>query len=477
MRYIGGDQGDQLTREVRAVASGALPSGDPVVVNSDGTVGVISSSVGTAVVFEEANSSYIGSAFDPVLNRVVVAYSVGGNGECVVGTVSGNTISFGTPVVYSSGSSTYYNSVVFDSLNDKIVIAYAGASFYGTAIVGTVSGTSISFGSPTIFQSSTSEYLSATFDSNSNKVVVAWKDSGNSGTGTSIVGTVSGTGISFGSTSVYNAGNTDWVTTTFDSNLNKVVIAYRDIGNSLYGTAIIGTVSGTSISFGSEVVFNSAQVRHNFATFDSNSNKVVIAYRDEGNSSYGTAIVGTVSGTSISFGSEVVYETAASEYISSSFDSNSNKVIIAYNDAGNSDYGTVVVGTVSGTSISFDTPVVFEEGDTRYITTVFDSNENKVAITYADSSNLAYGTSVVYDFLSADRPLTSENFIGFAQSGFPDTGNAVIDSKGAINDKQSGLTPGQAYYVQTDGTLSTTADNPSVFAGTAVAANKIIVEG
>ena len=35
----------------------------------------------------------------------------------------------------------------------------------------------------------------------------------------------------------------------------KVVIAYSDMDNSFYGTAIVGTVSGTSISFGTPVVF------------------------------------------------------------------------------------------------------------------------------------------------------------------------------------------------------------------------------
>ena len=41
----------------------------------------------------------------------------------------------------------------------------------------------------------------------------------------------------------------------------------------------------------------------------------------------------------------------------------------------------------------------------------------------------------------------------------------------------SSLTAGQSYYVQTDGTLSTTAGDPSVFAGTAVSATKLIVKG
>jgi len=73
--------------------------------------------------------------------------------------------------------------------------------------------------------------------------------------------------------------------------------------------------------------------------------------------------------------------------------------------------------------------------------------------------------------------LTSENYIGIASNGYPDTAWATIDVQGAINDRQSGLTAGQSYYVQTDGTLTTTAGDPSVFAGTAISATKMIVKG
>jgi len=477
MRFIGNAPVDG---EVRAIASGALATGEAVIVNADGTVSVISSTIGTASIFQEANSSYIGSDFDSNSNKVVVAYQVGTTGMCVVGTVSGTSISFGTPVEFSS-IETYYNSVVFDSSNSKVVVAYApadgGGYFYGTARVGTVSGTSISFGTATVFESAASEYISAIFDSNSNKVVIAYRDSPNSDSGTAVVGTVSGTSISFGSPVVYNSGTTDWVSATFDSNSNKVVIAYRDVSNSAYGTAIVGTVSGTSISFGSEVVFEAAQVRHNSLTFDSNSNKVVIAYRDQSNSGFGTAIVGTVSGTSISFGTPVVFESAALEYIGSAFNSSSNTVFLAYNDVGNSDYGTAIVGTVSGTSISFGTPFVFESGDTRYINSVYDSNSSVMAIVYADSGNAAYGTSIVVDVGGVDRPLTSENFVGFANSGYASGQSAAINSTCMVDSNQTSLTAGQTYYVQTDGSLGTTPASPSVVAGTAISSNSIIVKG
>ena len=413
--------------KVRAVASGTLPSGKPVVVNSDGTVSVVglesvSQAIGSPAVFESADTAFTSSTFDSNSNKVVIAYSDYANnyyGTAVVGTVSGTSISFGTPVVYESAS-VFYVVCTFDSNLNKVVIAYRDAdnSSYGTAVVGTVSGTSISFGTPVVFESATVNTKGITFDSNLNKVVIAYSDSGNSGYGTSIVGTVSGTAISFGSPVVFASADTQNVSTTFDSASNKVVIAYRDVGNDNYGTAIVGTVSGTAISFGSEAVFESGFTPGTSCTFDSNSNKVVIVYPANPSSfgqNYGHAVVATVSGTSISFGTPVVYESADTSTGSScTFDSLSNKVVIAYTDGGNSSYGTVIVGTVSGTNISFGSPAVFESASSSYISTTFDSSSNKVVVAYRDVGNSNYGTSVVFqpDYTSAN--LTSENYIGMS---------------------------------------------------------------
>ncbi len=96
------------------------------------------------------------------------------------------------------------------------------------------------------------------------------------------MGTVSGTSISFGTPVVYNAGNvgTFQGSSTFDSSNNKTINVYEDKDNGGYGTALVGTVSGTSISFGSEGVFHSASTDNTVCTFDSTNNKVIIAYRD-----------------------------------------------------------------------------------------------------------------------------------------------------------------------------------------------------
>jgi len=467
-----------------ATASGALANGDLVVVNADGTVSVVAESpltqtIGTAVVFESATSSYMSATYDANAQRVVIAYRDEGNsdyGTAIVGTVSGTSISFGTAVVFESASS-YNISATYDANAQKVVIAYrdSGNSNYGTAIVGTVSGTSISFGTAVVFASANSLYISATYDANAQKVVIAYRD--DSSYGTAIVGTVSGTSISFGTAVVFESANSLYISATYDSNSNKVVIAYRDSGNSNYGTAIVGTVSGTSISFGTAVVFESDRSDYISVTYDANAQKVVIAYTDVGNSDYGTTIIGTVSGTSISFGTAVVFESADSIYISATYDANAQKVVIAYRDGSNSDYGTTIVGTVAGTSISFGTAVVFESAASNWISATYDSNAQKVVIAYSDGGNSDYGTSVVFQNASVSTNLTATNYIGISDAIYSDTATATIQTVGSVDDAQSSLTAGIAYYVQRDGTLATTADTISVLAGTALSATKLIIKG
>ena len=417
--------GAEESGEFKAVASGTLPSGKPVVVNADGTVSVVSETsvtqaAGSPTVFETASSTQISATFDSNSNKVVIAYTDNGNsfqGTAIVGTVSGTSITFGTPVVFNSGS-TKFQSATFDSNSNKVVIAYRddGASDHGYAIVGTVSGTSISFGSEVLFNASTmTNALSATFDSSSNKIVIAYQDKGNADYGTAIVGTVSGTSISFGSEVVFESAHTEHISAIFDSNSNKIVIAYMDQGNSNYGTAIVGTVSGTSISFGSATVFNTAETNTPSIAYDTNAQKVVITYKDFGNSNYGTAIVGTVSGTSISFGTEVVFESSATQSAKAIYDATAQKVVIAYYDSNNSEYGTVISGTVSGTSISFDSATVFESEEVDNIGIAYDSNANKVVIPYKDKSNADYGTAIVFQPGYTSTNLTSENYIGMSR--------------------------------------------------------------
>jgi len=464
---------------VELVASGTLSNGDTVIINADGTVSAVSvtsASIGSTVTFETGRISYPAATYDSTNNRVVIAYKDVGNsnyGTAVVGTVSGTSISFGTPVVFESGE-TNFIATTYDPDEEKVVIVYTdgGDSDKGKAVVGTVSGTSISFGSlveiGTNFRS-----FGATYDTSSNKVVIAFQDQGNN-LGKAVVGTVSGTSISFGSIAQFNSGEVSYVSASFDSSNNKVVIAYRDHDNSNYGAAIVGTVSGTSISFGSESVFETSAIQYTQNIYDSGNGKTNIFYMDGGDSDKGKAVIGTVSGTNISFTTPVVfYDTAVINALSAVYDSNAAKSVIGIRGASAYGYAIPIASDGSSFTVGSSTIITTNAYGTQ-ATSTFDSDQKKVVFAYEDGDDSNIGKAQVYD--APSTTLTTENFIGFSDAAYSDGQTATIQIISSVDDAQSGLTTGSIHYVQNNGSLSTTAGNPSVVGGTALSSTQISVK-
>jgi len=476
------------------VASGTLPNGAPVILKADGTVEAvntnapISITTGAETVFNGQIQS-ISVASDPnTTGKFVVAYRDVDNsnfGTAAVGTVSGTTISFGAEYIFNSDN-TQQISVAFDpNTAGKFVVAYADHGNFGkgTAIVGTVSGTTISLGAEYIFNSSYTYDISVAFDPNTaGSFVATYRDGGNSDYGTAVVGTLSGTTISFSAEYVFNSTATQNTSASFDPNTTgKFVVAYQDDAyGSGYGKTVVGTVSGTTLSFGTRYTFNSGATFYISLIFDPNTaGKFVVVYLDQSNSNYGTNIVGTVSGTAISFGTEYVFNSGATGYISASFDPNTaNNFVVTYRDGGNSNFGTAIVGTVSGTTISFSADHVFNSDVSDYNSVAFDPyNARKFVVAYKDSGNSGYGTATVGQIATTGPTnLTASNFIGTSTKAYTNAEEATIALRGGVSTNQTGLTIGSTYYVQEDGTFATTADSISVNAGKALSATTLLLK-
>ena len=485
-----------------ATASGTLANGDKVIVNADGTVSVVDpntvlspSSVGSSTFLGTQNQNYPVAAFDSNANKVVVAYGENNNnsGHIIVGTVSGTSITFGSPVLIPGLSSAPDEMVmIFDPYSNKIVLAYSGNSTYGTAVVIAVSGSgnTATFGTPVVYDSARGDYKAITSDSNSNKVILVASRWDGTNTANAFVGTISGTSISFGSAINFNhqtnpARTSYYNAVTFDSNLNKVIVAYMP--NGYYTHIRVGTISGNNISFGSEVSlgFTGAYTK---LSFDPTSNKVLLMYSD--NYTTGKAAVGTVSGNSISFGSTVTFDTDNVREIVPHYDSVSNKFYITYSAGYNGFWGNaarLTTATISGTSITFNPYQEFAinnvSGGLSGTAAAFNpvgKNVIHVARYNADATqpvfNLKYRASVTVVQPPITGPnLTSENFVGISDGSYASGATATIQTAGAIDDAQSGLTAGQAYFVQADGTIATTPDTPRVFAGVALSTTELMI--
>ena len=460
---------------VEFTASGTVASGKPVALNSNGTVSQVTGvaeGVGTATAFTTTSvyPNYINSSYDSNAGKVVF-FSTNGSGYLVatVGTVSGTSISFGTPVVANSTGSTWISSS-YDSVAQKIVVGWS-ESGVGKAAVGTVSGTSISFGAETTFEASGVLHTNCVYDTNANRTVIAFRDSDDSNNGKAIVGTVSGTGISFGTAVTFDTVYVQFPNQVYDANAQKIAIVYQD-ATAGDGWSIVGTVSGTSISFGTAFRFTTNDIENHVGAYDSAAQKVVYSYRDNGNSSRGTTVVGTISGTSISFGTAVLFTSNAVTKVGTAFQVSAGKVAIVYQDSGDSDKGKVIAGTVSGTTISFGSNTTYNTGGMyggNFIT--YDSGAAKNVIAYGSiATPTAYqGFGIVQQFSTSNV----SDFIGLADAAISDTATGKINVKGSINSKQSSLTIGSDYYAQGDGSVSTTSTSPAVKIGQAVTATTI----
>lgn len=468
-------------RTVTATASGALTDGSPVILNSNGTVSVITgadAATGSETVFQSNGTDDIASVYDPDSQKIVIAYRVGDTSYAIVGTVSGTSISFGTAAQFHSGvSPADHIDICYSTGSDKVVIGYSDqtAGDVGKCIVGTVSGTSISFGTAVAFESGNTQSIRLSYDPDQDKVLVCYYPNyGVTKYPKGKVATISGTSISFGSATTIGGEDDEGVNVIYDPSIDKHIIVTRK-------RSTVATVSGTSVSIGSLVQYDagssSSHDRPAQLAFDSVNNKVVLFFRDANNSNTLNAMVATVSGTTISWGTKV--QLAGSYYYSrpdaTAFDVASGKCITVYKDNNNQAY--YATGTVSGTSFVWDEEITFNGTDNiEWAGVVYDPNAEKMVVFFTDYGNSTYGTAFVLSL--AYTNLTTSNFIGFTDAAYSDSQTATIQAKGAINDAQSGLTPGQLYYVAGSGTLTTTKPSSNIVsAGIAVTSSKLLIKG
>ena len=417
-----------------------ISSKAPVVLNSDGTVSAVSGNtqvIGTADTAVSASVFSQNAAYDSNSNRIVVVYRDANPfyGKAVVGTPSGTSISWGTPVTFQSSSTTQIG-ICFDSTENKIVIVYSdlGDSQYGKAIVGDVSGSTISFGSAVTFYSGTTSSSSCVYDTSNSKVVVAYYRS----SGYADVGTVSGTSISFGTAVQYTANNITAISTVFDSSANKVIITYADNSSSGAGTSVVGTVSGTTMSFGSAAVWNSGDSGYQNSAYDASADRTLICYRDDGDSQIGKGIVAQVSGTSLTYGSETNLGTTNILPVGMAYDPDGNQVLVAYGSANDSYKGKFRRATVSGLTVSFSEEFTYLDGtDGGYIACVYNTTDDKGVIIFKNDSSSSYTQSVAVTLGSTN--LTAQAFVGVADSAISaSAAGSVIVQGGTVSGVSSG---------------------------------------
>lgn len=466
---------------LQATANGNINAGNMIIVNSDGTVSAVAgetTGIKTTSTFSSATIDTPKCAYDTTNNKIVIAYVNGSNqGQCVVGIISGSNITYGTPVTFNAAT-TSVGDIKYDSFNQKVIITYYdGGASKGKCIVGTVSGNSISFGTAVIFANEPVNGLSA-YNPVTGSIVIQWQVSAN-GYIAAVAGTVSGTSITFGTAVVFLSVNINAQynlgTPIIDTATNAAAFTYR-IDSPANGYLIAASISGNTLSFGSAILLDAGYMTYPSLFHDPYNLKNVAFYWDQANTGNVYARIFTISGNTISLGNLSNAGHWGTRNIT--FDSTYNKIIAINSGETNT---SVIVSYISGSSLvveSTTTILTFGTNSSSNQTNVgcaYDPISKRTIICYKDVTDSNKGKIGL--FATGFTNLTTNNFIGCATSSYTNGQTATIQLNGTVNENQTGLTPVTKYYVLIDGTLSSTAGTPSVYAGLAVSANKIIIKG
>ena len=452
-------------KQITATDSGSgIASKKPVILNSDGTVTEVSSSTVTANVGAVALQDYGAATWCATAagsgSTNLVAYPDVLNssyGTAQVGTISGTNVTFGTQAVFESASVTGIQMAYSSSL-DKYLIVYRdnGNSYYGTCVVATVSGTSVTFGTPVAFSARTTNGYGVVYDDTASAFVVQYT---NNATVYVRACSVSGTVPTFGGeVTVESSTSYNNSAIGYDSVAGKPVGAWRNY-TSQQAKAVVYSLSGTTVTANTPVVFASGNGLTGAdckISYNVKENRIVIGYK-EGAGTSGTAIAGEVSGTSITFGTAVQFNASSSGSITCDYDATVARTIIGYLDAGAASYPKAIPVTLSGSTITFpDSATTLQSAAASNMSASYNATEGKMLFSWIDSSP-TQGESVVFTSPGTVENLTATNFVGVADSAISaSAAGSIIVQGGTV----SGVSPELATGSTTDLTGKTQSPYP-----------------
>ena len=215
--------------------------------------------------------------YDPDNDVVVIVYvdfDDSNKVKAVAGTTSGtgssSTITLGTPVAVSGGSANF-PSIVYDSVNDKAVVFFQqfDGSVYGRATVLSISGTTITAGTPVNFWDSANgspTFIDATFDSTNARTFTTVRHYSTAAGDYTVAGVtckVSGMTLEVGNPLAINSQDVDDPSCAYNEFSDSIVVAYKGntgssnfIGNSNVTT----TLTSSNMEDGGFIGFSEAGI-------------------------------------------------------------------------------------------------------------------------------------------------------------------------------------------------------------------------
>ena len=362
---------------------------------------------GTSAVFKSSALGYYKTISAAALSdtKALVVYSADSVlPEAVILTISGATITVGTPVILDHASN-YFSIAILSS--SKALVSYDNY-----AAILTISGTTITKGNSVTAGGSYNSLVTLS----DSKALLTYSDNN----GAAVILSVSSTTITVGAIMHYTSGTIAQSISATALSDTKVLVTYVADSKS---NAVVLTISGTTITAGTPVLFWSSYYTYISMVTLSDTKALIIYENGSASGSYGTAVVLTISGTTITIGTAIVFRSAKIGYISSAKLSNTS-VLALYEDEGDAGYGKAVILTISGTTITASTPVLFNNKISLWYSAA-KLLDTKVLVAYQNVNNSNYGTAMILSIPQLAKLAIASPFDGVAKTS--GTAGAAVD--------------------------------------------------
>ena len=480
------------------VADGAITSGKPVILNSAGTVTPVAETTTNYTADLDQTKNYVGGSQN---NITYAVFNKTGDKICAgqrdqttdnylrvrIGTISGETISWGSQTVSTSAKSNGFG--IWASPHDEnefLILNKAGSSLRTLTIS---SGTSFTLGT-TVAPANIYEGSVAYDTVTAGKFALVYAPSG--GVGRCNIGTISSGTITMSST------NNDYTSAApsypffnqvcYNADGNVIVTCQAQGASPENLEVRRGVVSGDTITFDAYSVVESAgtqihdqkTISTNVCSYDTVATDYLFVYGT--GASGANAKTGSLSGSTWTF-TAVDTVGSGADHVNGIISSGMGMGLAQYQ--GTSEHMTVC-------PITIDSSRVCTFGSETEINTNANNSSNNLDLAqWAGSPSGFYLNAYIAETPSPDRAkisfsqvagsittanLTATNLLGIASAAILDTATGTINTWGSRNEVQTSLTIGSDYYVQEDGTITTASTSPAQLIGTAITATQINIK-
>jgi len=474
------------------VAQGNLTNGMTVGLRADGKVEPIvgvsegdGNSTASSIAISSSAYRTVSSCYDETNDKTIISYADGSDIKAVVCTVTDNTLTFGTPVTVTSSNGGFLNTVCHDPTKDRLVFAYSSTiSNNNCARVGQLSGTglnSITVGAETTFANTASNLgpMTSVFQkrragpADVNYVIITWhKNTSNYLIAAAVeINASANTCTVYPTVDIRSANTANHDTAYFDDD-QRIVASYVEPSNTynlqVRDYSLNANLNSFTIGSGFEVDTGTWSETQVMADPLGNDDRGFLFARESQNTGYTHCWAIRCFGGSISKGTGVVVNSGDNAFRIGAASNGKNKAVLFYTLLSGGTAVKSVVVSRSSSTITAGTPATFQSYDGQQNVTHYDPDAN----TFISISRNPTG-GIVTAKTFAEEGSNNTSFIGISDAVTSSGSTGSVKVFSGIKTGLSSLTPNSIYYVQADGTISTTSTSPAVKIGRALSTTSL----